>query len=62
MTTLFKVRCLSAAVAMASEALLLKKCSWRNGVVGVRGGGKKVLVQGNNRSRPMGKAHGPKSR
>ena len=64
MATLLKVRCLSAAVAMASEALLLKKCSWRNGVVGVRGGGggKKVLVQGNNRCRPMGKAHGPKSR
>ena len=58
-----KVRCLSGAVAKASEALLLKKCSWRNGVVGGgRGGGKKVLVQGNNRSRPVGKAHGPKSR
>ena len=64
MTTLLKVRCISAAVTKASEALLLKKCSWRNGLVGVGGGGggKKVLVQGNSRCRPMGKSHGPKSR
>ena len=52
------MRCLSAAVAKASEALV-QKCSLANG--GGSNGGKKVLVQ-SNRSRAIGKAHGPKSR